>query len=187
MARVAIVTGGASEIGAAVALRLAQCGMGVALLDENACTDTAHRITELGMRSAAIGADVTDATSVDAALAEVCSTLGDPEVLVNVVGDALPEPDWYASTASRLRAVFLLSRAVVDPMIKNGGGRIITVAECSNATIWAGLSGFTRTIALELSPFGITSNVIDPAHVAGALPFLVGAEASTVTGQVVSV
>lgn len=187
MARVAIVTGGASKIGAAVAVRLAECGMDVALLDENACADTVHRITELGMRSVAIGADVTDATPVDAALAEVCSALGDPEVLVNVVGGALPEPDWYASTAGLLRGVFLLSRAVVDPMIKNGRGRIITVAGCSNATIWAGLSGFTRTIALELSPFGITSNVVDPAHIVGALPFLVGDEASTVTGQVVSV
>ena len=150
MARVAIVTGGAGETGAAAAFRLAEEGMDIALLDpdETACADTVRRITGLGHRCVVLNTDVTDAASVDAALTEICAVLGDPAVLLNVTGDATPGPlsglsehDWYASTGARLRGVFLTSRAVVDPMIKNGWGRILTLASPGheNATLRAGL------------------------------------------------
>jgi 3-oxoacyl-[acyl-carrier protein] reductase len=206
--RIAIVTGaGRSGVGAAAAVRLAGAGLDIALLDPDVsdCANTVRRITALGRRAVAVGTDITDAASVDHALGEVCDALGDPGVLVNVIDAAAPGPlsdlselDWYASTAAQLRWVFLVSRAVVDPMIRNMWGRIITIAATTdpdghgNVTMRTGLAGFTRTVAAELGPYGITSNVIspsvdDPDRVSAVLPFLVSDEAGAVSGQIVHI
>jgi 3-oxoacyl-[acyl-carrier protein] reductase len=206
--RIAIVTGTErAGIGAAAAVRMAEAGLDVALLapDVNHCADTVRRITALGRRAVPVSTDVTDAASVDDALTEVCGTLGDPGVLVNVVDVAAPGPlsglsehDWYASTGARLRGVFLVSRAVVDPMIRNMWGRIVTIVapadpgDHRNATLHTGLVGFARTVAAELGPFGIASNVVSPAttdpdRATAVLPFLVSDAAGTVSGQIVHI
>jgi 3-oxoacyl-[acyl-carrier protein] reductase len=211
--RVAIVAGlEQTGIGSAAAVRLAQEGMDVAVLgpDGDAGAATVRQIAALGGRAVAIGTDVTDAASVDTALVAVRASLGDPQVLVNIVAAGTPGPlselsedDWYASTGARLRAVFLVSRAVIDPMTSIGSGRIVTIAgpaaagEQENATLRAGLAGFTRTIALDLGAFGITSAVIAaaveatgpgyPAQVIATLSFLLGDAATALSGQVVQV
>src|SRR5690606_20182896 len=86
--RTAIVTGAARGIGAAVAERLAADGLAVAVidLDEAACADTVEKITAAGGAALAVGADVSDAGSVDAAVERIASELGAPTVVVNNAG-----------------------------------------------------------------------------------------------------
>lgn len=226
MARVAVVTGAARGIGADASVRLAEHGTDIAVLgtDEAAHADTVRRITETGRRCVFVAANVADAASVDSALARVHSELGDPAVLLNCVGAVdrgplreLSDQDWTEAVGGPLRGVFVTSRAVVDPMIKNGGGRILTLADVAggdrsgaarNSVVETGLAGFTRTIARELRPFGITANVVAPepsvtglttatvpaaggsTYAAGALDavrFLTGDEAAAVSGQIVHV
>ncbi|MFD3992815.1 SDR family NAD(P)-dependent oxidoreductase [Streptomyces sp. NPDC058583] len=225
MARVAMVTGAAHGIGADASVRLAEDGMDIAVLgtDEAAHADTLRRITETGRRCVFVTADVADAASVDRALARIHSELGDPAVLLNCVGAVdrgplreLSDQDWTEAVGGPLRGVFVTGRAVVDPMIKNGGGRILTLADVAgggrpgaarNSVVETGLAGFTRTIALELRPFGITANVVAPeptatdltatpaaaggsTYAAGALDavrFLTGDGAAAVSGQIVHV
>jgi 3-oxoacyl-[acyl-carrier protein] reductase len=194
-ARIAIVTGTRTE---ATALRLAGSGLDVAVLarDTGRRTGLVERVTALGRRAAVLDADIGDAAAVDWALGEVGRTLGEPAVLVNLVdapSGGLADPDWYAPAGARLREVFLLSRAVTDPMIRTMWGRIVTVLTGDHPTIHTGLSGFTRTVAAELGPFGITANLLtvagdDTDRTAGAaLSFLLSDDAGTVSGQVVHI
>lgn len=186
--RVAVVTGSCSATGAEVALRLARCGMDVALL---APAGAAHggvvdRIRDNGGRAMAIPADAADSAAVESALAEVSAAWGDPRVLVNLVdpvdpanpGDTagtggerlcgMTDAQWEAATGRPLRAVFVTSRLAVDLMCEAGSGRVITVAPpladdgSEHSTLRAGLEGFTTTIALELEAFGVTANLIAP-------------------------
>ncbi|MFI5468814.1 SDR family NAD(P)-dependent oxidoreductase [Streptomyces cacaoi] len=174
MSQVAIIAGAGTDTVAATALALAADGFDVALLDADgsAGTTTAAQVKDLGRRAMAVRTDWTDAASADAAIGQVSAGLGDPSVLLTVVPvagpgqlHALSQEQWTDTTAVPLRAVFLACQAVLDPMIKNGGGRIITVAdaagaETENATVRTALEGLTRTMALELAPLGITAHLL---------------------------
>lgn len=187
MARVAIVTGGSRATGAATAVSLAGSGMDIALLDadKGACAATVERVLGLGRRCTAVGADLANEASVDAAVARVGTVLGDPAVLVNIVSVVHQGPlrslecDWSTVIGRHLRGAFLVSRAVIDPMAKYGWGRVITVADAAdvsdaeslqNLTVRDGLAGFTRTAALELGPLGLTVNLVAPALPVAGLP-----------------
>jgi 3-oxoacyl-[acyl-carrier protein] reductase len=181
--RVAIVTGGARGIGAATAARLAADGLAVAVLDleEAACKDTVERITTAGGRALAVGADVADADRVAAAVGRVAAELGPPTVLINnagVVRDNLlfkmSEEDWDTVLAVHLRGAFLMSRAVQAHMVEQRWGRIVSLSSTSAlgnrgqanySTAKAGLQGFTRTLAIELGPFGVTVNAVAPGFI----------------------
>ncbi|MGV9557680.1 SDR family NAD(P)-dependent oxidoreductase [Streptomyces sp. NPDC003522] len=179
MSHVAIIAGAGTDTMAAAALALAADGFDVALLDADGSAHeaAAARVEDLGRRVSAVRADWTDEESADAAIGQVCTGLGDPSILLTVVPvagpgrpHALSARQWTDTTAVPLRALFLACRAVLDPMIKNGGGRIITVAdaagaESENATVRTALEGLTRTLALELAPLGITAHLL-----AAALP-----------------
>lgn len=174
MSQVAIIAGAGTDTVAATALALAADGFDVALLDadESACMTTAAQVKDLGRRAMAVRTDWTDGESADAAIEQVCAGLGNPSVLLTLVPvagpgqlHALTQEQWTDTTAVPLRAVFLACQAVLDPMIKNGGGRIITVAdgagaEAENATVRTALEGLTRTLALELAPLGITAHLL---------------------------
>jgi 3-oxoacyl-[acyl-carrier protein] reductase len=184
MARVAIVTGAARGIGAATARRLAADGMDVAVLDldEAACKDTVDRITESGRRALAVGANVADAQQVASAVARVADGLGPPTVLVNnagVVRDNLlfkmTDDDWDTVLGVHLRGAFLMSRATQAHMTEQRWGRIVNLSSSSAlgnrgqanySAAKAGLQGFTKTLAIELGPFGVTVNAVAPGFIA---------------------
>jgi 3-oxoacyl-[acyl-carrier protein] reductase len=182
-ARVAIVTGAARGIGAAVATRLAQDGftVGVVDLDEAAGKETVEAIEAAGGRALAVGADVSDAEQVEAAVSRVAAELGAPTVLVNNAGVIrdnmlfkMTEADWDTVMNVHLRGAFLMTRAVQKHMIDARWGRIVNLSSTSAlgnrgqanySAAKAGLQGFTKTLAIELGKFGVTANAIAPGFI----------------------
>jgi 3-oxoacyl-[acyl-carrier protein] reductase len=183
MSRVAIVTGAARGIGAATAARLAADGLAVAAVDlsEQACAGTVDAITRAGGRAIGVAADVADRDAVDAAVARVADELGPPTVLVNNAGVLrdnllfkMTDDDWDAVLAVHLRGAFLFSRAAQVHMTAARWGRIVSLSSTSAlgnrgqanyATAKAGLQGFTKTLAIELGPFGVTVNAVAPGFI----------------------
>ena len=183
MARVAIVTGAARGIGAATAQRLAADGFDVAAidLDESACKVTVDRISQAGRHALGVGADVSDAAAVTAAVARVADELGPPAVLVNNAGVLrdnllfkMTDADWDTVMNVHLRGAFLMSRATQKHMTDAGWGRIVNLSSSSAlgnrgqanySAAKAGLQGFTKTLAIELGPFGVTVNAVAPGFI----------------------
>ena len=181
--RVAIVTGAARGIGAAIAMRLAADGLAVAVLDLEEATAKAavDAIEAAGGRALAVGADVADAEQVNAAVERVAAGLGAPTVLVNNAGVTrdnllfkMTEGDWDIVMGVHLRGAFLMARAVQKHMVDVGWGRIVNLSSTSAlgnrgqanySTAKAGLQGFTKTLAVELGRFGVTANCIAPGFI----------------------
>ena len=181
--RVAIVTGAARGIGAATARKLAADGLAVAALDLDAstCAGTVDAITAAGGRAMALGADVSQADQVEAAVGKVAADLGPPAILVNnagIIRDNLlfkmTEDDWDAVLGVHLRGAFLMSRAAQKHMVDQRYGRIVNLSSSSAlgnrgqvnySAAKAGMQGFTKTLAIELGPFGITANVVAPGFI----------------------
>lgn len=184
MAQTAIVTGGARGIGAAIASALARQGRDVAIidLDEDSTAGTVAAVEQLGARAIGVGADVADSESVEAAVARVVEELGAPTILVNNAGILrdnlifrMTDPEWDQVMSVHLRGAFLMTRAVQRHQVEQRWGRIVNLSSTSAlgnrgqanyAAAKAGLQGFTKTLAIELGPFGITANAIAPGFIA---------------------
>src|SRR3954451_11151087 len=182
--RVAIVTGAARGIGAAIAKRLAADGRAVAVLDlaQEATAETVEGIRGAGGRAIGVGADVSRADQVREAVDHVVAELGPPTILVNNAGILrdnllfkMSEDDWDSVVAVHLRGAFLMTKAVQEHQVAARWGRIVSLSSISAlgnrgqanyATAKAGLQGFTKTLAIELGPFGITANAIAPGFIA---------------------
>jgi 3-oxoacyl-[acyl-carrier protein] reductase len=182
--KVAVVTGAARGIGAGVAVKLAADGFAVAVVDleESAGKETVERITAAGGRALAVGADVSDAAAVTAAVERIAAELGPPAVLVNNAGVIrdnmlfkMTDDDWETVMAVHLRGAFLMTRACQKYMTEAKWGRIVNLSSTSAlgnrgqanySAAKAGLQGFTKTVAIELGPFGITCNAIAPGFIA---------------------
>lgn len=180
----ALVTGAARGIGAATARRLARDGFAVAVLDLDAadCAAVVEEIRAAGGTAAALGADVSSEEDVDRAVRETVDVLGAPTVLVNNAGILrdnllfkMSVDDWDSVMSVHLRGAFLMSRAVQSHMVTQRWGRIVNLSSISAlgnrgqvnyAAAKAGLQGFTKTLALELGPFGVTANAIAPGFIA---------------------
>jgi NAD(P)-dependent dehydrogenase (short-subunit alcohol dehydrogenase family) len=181
--RVAMVTGGAGEIGTAIALRLAAQGSEVVVADRDAAgaAGTAELVRERTGRPAHdLRVDVGDPESVREAVAWVDGTFGRLDQLVNNAGlnprgglETLPLPDWDAAMAVNVRGPLLLARHTTLLWKRNGGGRIVNITSRTVASggppaytaSKAGLVGLTRSLAVELGPLNVTVNAVAPSTV----------------------
>ena len=179
--RVAVVTGAARGIGAGTAKRFADEGASVAVLDldEQAAAASAEGLG--AAKALGIACDVSDAASVDAAVSRVVDELGRVDILVNNAGVTrdnllfkMSEDDWDTVMNVHLRGSFLMSRAVQKHMVAAKYGKIVSLSSVSAlgnrgqanySAAKMGLQGFTRTLALELGPFGINVNAVAPGFI----------------------
>jgi NAD(P)-dependent dehydrogenase (short-subunit alcohol dehydrogenase family) len=180
--RNAIVTGGGSGIGRAICLRLARDGTDVAVIDVNAAgaEETARAVRELGRRAAPFAADVSDAGAVAQAVGDARGHLGALQILVSAAGIGefasfldLSEAQWDRMIAVHLKGTFNCAKAAAADMIASGWGRIVNLASVAGlngggpglthySAAKGGIIGFTKALAHELGPMGITVNAIAP-------------------------
>ena len=181
--RVAIVTGASRGIGRAVARRLAAAGAAVVAAARGDHADgVAAEIRAGGGRAVGVSVDVTDRQRIDAMVRTALDEYGRIDVLVNnagIVRDQLAlrmsPADWDAVVATNLTAAFTCARAVLRPMIRQRGGRIINVGsvvgrmgnagQANYAASKAGLEGFSKALAREVASRGITVNVVAPGMI----------------------
>lgn len=182
--RTAVVTGGGSGIGLAIARRLASDGCAVAVADRNedAAVQAAAGIVDAGGTAVGVPVDVAERVSVDAAIAEVVERLGPPTILVTSAGVdgfgrflEISEETWNRILTVNLTGTFHCCQAVVPHMLQAGWGRIVTISSSSaqggqsHMTHYvaskAGVIGLTKALALELGPKGITVNTIPPGFI----------------------
>ena len=183
MTRVVVVTGGAGDIGRALCRRYLADGLTVAVLDRDAAA-LARAAADLGAdrgRCLALPADVTDASSVEAAMRRVEAELGAIEVLVNNAGgvtsptlSATDEAAWLTDIDLNLNGAWRCVRAVQGGMTARRRGVILNVSSANARGIYghpaysaakAGLEQFTRFLAVELGPHGVRANAIAPGTV----------------------
>lgn len=170
--KTAVVTGGASGIGLAIAQRLRSDGFHVAALDRNAAAedDSAYR------------ADVTDPDNLAEALGVVRAKLGPVTVLVNAAGvdgfkrfQNIDFAEWQRVIEVNLHGVFHTIQAVLPDMIEAGWGRIVNISSSSAqsgqpfmshyVSSKSAVNGLTKSLALELGPSGITVNAVPPGFI----------------------
>jgi len=187
--RTAVITGGASPrgIGRATADRLARDGWSVAILDldGDAAKQAAAEVADAyGLPTLGVAADVSDEASVEAAIAAVESALPPIIGLANVAGVSSPTEfldvtpaEWDRVFDINMRGTFLVTRRVVPTMIANGVGRIVSVSSISAqrgggtyskvpySASKAAVIGFTRALAREMGPHGITVNSVAPGPI----------------------
>ncbi|MDP6708952.1 MAG: SDR family NAD(P)-dependent oxidoreductase [Alphaproteobacteria bacterium] len=198
--RVAIVTGGARNIGRAIALALAEDGADVvvnAREDRAAAEAVAAEVTAAGNRALAHVADVTDEAAVRAMIEATVATFGRIDILVSNAAVRRQQPfleislaDWHAILAVPLDGAFLCAQACVPEMIRAGGGAIVTLGGISAhlgtpgrahvCAAKAGLEGLTHALAMELAEHEIRVNCVAP----GAIDTLRGASAGARPGSI---
>ncbi|KAB8143118.1 2,3-dihydro-2,3-dihydroxybenzoate dehydrogenase [Chloroflexia bacterium SDU3-3] len=179
--QVALVTGAAQGIGAAVAWALAREGMAVAALDRQAegAQAVAAALRAEGHRALALAADVADRRAAEAAVAEAEAALGPIGVLANVAGVLrmgaaldVDEADWHATFAVNTSGVLFMSQSVGRRMLARGGGCIVTVGSNAASVPRVGMAAYAaskaatamlvKTMGLELAVHGIRCNLVSP-------------------------
>jgi len=186
--RIAIVTGGGQGIGRGIALALAAAGASVVVNSarEESCGAVAREITEKGGKALAVAGDVGTAEAAERVVKAATEQFGNIHILVNNAGITrdnllmrISEQDWDDVLRVNLKSAFLLSKAVVRPMMKNRWGRIINITSIVGLTgnagqanycaAKAGMIGFTKSLAKELASRNILVNAVAPGFITTAM------------------
>jgi len=187
--RVAIVTGGGRGIGRAIALKLAEVGATVVINDVGDSTPAegvAEEIRKMGRESLVVLADVSQSPEVAGLVDNTVEKYGKVDILVNNAGITrdqlimrMSDDDWDKVLGINLKGVFLCSKAVLRPMMRQRWGRIISISsivglignagQANYAAAKAGIIGLTRTIAKEVASRGITANAVAPGFIDTAM------------------
>jgi 3-oxoacyl-[acyl-carrier protein] reductase len=182
--RIALVTGASQGIGRACALELARAGATVVLAARNQAklAEAVAEIEGAGGQAAAFSLDVASEESIKTGAKAALERFGKVEILVNNAGItrdglmmAMKRGDWDDVLATNLTGAFLLTQAVLRPMLKNRWGRIINISsvvgrtgqagQVNYAASKAGLIGITRSLAREVASRGITVNAVAPGYI----------------------
>ncbi len=183
--KIAVVTGSSRGIGAAIARELAAQGATVVLNHRDSAAQAEAVIAEIvaaGGQAVAIQADVSSFAEAQRLIKETVDRFGHIDILVNNAGTTrdmlimmMPEADWDLVIQTNLKSAFNCSKAAVRPMMKQRFGRIINITSVSGlagqagqtnySASKAGMIGFTKALAKEVGPRGITVNAIAPGFV----------------------
>jgi 3-oxoacyl-[acyl-carrier protein] reductase len=184
--RVVVITGGSRGIGRAVALKFAEEKARIVIVhydpDDSASADTLDRLARLGIEAESHKIDISSHRDADDFFKAVLSRLGRVDVLVNnagIVRDALlmrmTEEDWDTVIRVNLKGIFNCTQAVIRSMIRQRGGRVVSVSsvtgqignpgQANYAAAKAGIMGFTKTLAREVAGRGITVNAVAPGFI----------------------
>jgi 3-oxoacyl-[acyl-carrier protein] reductase len=182
--QIAIVTGASRGIGRSIALELARQGATVigTATTESGATGISDALAQPGMKGRGAVLNVTDPVATDSFIDSIVKEFGGVNVLVNNAGITkdqlamrMKDDEWDAVIDTNLKAVFRLSRAVLRPMMKARGGRIINITsvvgssgnpgQANYAAAKAGVAGMTRALAREIGSRGITVNCIAPGFI----------------------
>ena len=177
----AIVTGAGQGIGKSIAVKFAQEGAAVAIVEMNPATgmETQREVEKLGGTALSLAVDVADPNQVQGMVKEVLGVWGKIDILVNNAGFdraatllKVKEEDWDAVLGVHLKGTFNCIQAVADHMIENRYGKIVNmssvygksgaIAEISYSSAKAGLIGLTKSVARELAKYQINVNVVLP-------------------------
>lgn len=186
--RIALVTGASQGIGRACALELARAGATVALAARNEAklADVAGEIRAAGGTAEAFALDVSNGDSISAGAKAIVERFGKVEILVNNAGITrdmlvlrMKRRDWDDVLETNLTGAFLLTQAVLSPMLRNRWGRIVNITsvvgrmgqagQVNYAASKAGLIGMTRSLAREVASRGITVNAVAPGYIETAM------------------
>lgn len=180
---VALITGAASGIGRACAIRFAQEGASVALLDFDAARneEAAAECKSFGGEAIALKCNVAQPDDIQAAVQATMERWGRIDVLVAAAGiysgaplAAVPLQQWQRLIDINLTGVFLTNQAVAPILMQQRSGSIINISSMAGKTSWpasaeysaskSGVIGLTRSVAMELAPYGATCNAVCPGN-----------------------
>jgi 3-oxoacyl-[acyl-carrier protein] reductase len=182
--RIALVTGASQGIGRACAIELTKAGATVAVAARNEAklAEVVAEIEGAGGNAAAFALDVANEESIKAGAKAVIERYGKVEILVNCAGITrddlmmkMNRADWDDVIGTNLTGAFVLTQALLRPMLKNRWGRVINITsvvgrtgqagQVNYAASKAGMIGFTRSLAREVASRGITVNAVAPGYI----------------------
>ena len=177
--KIAVITGAAGGIGQAFARRLAEDGVHIAIVDVGDGSETVKMVRAAGREAIAVKCDVSSEQSVAAMAQQVNAKFGHVDIIVNCAG-VFPQKDfaemtftdWRHVLSINLDGTFLVTKAFVPGMRERKWGRVVNMASSTLGSVVTGFAhyvaskggivGFTRAVATDLAPYGITVNAIAP-------------------------